>query len=77
MTKRIEWKWEKIDDSTTRVKVMGGWLVVNVVVSGKGSTSCSSIFIADRDYEWMPVEPIVDPEVNKANLAKDYETPKV
>lgn len=76
MPKKIEWKWEKIDDSTTRVKVMGGWLVVNVVVSGKGSTSCSSVFISDKDYEWMPTAPIIDAEVNRINLAKDYEVKK-
>lgn len=73
MPKNIEWKWEKIDDATTRVKVMGGWLVVNMVDSSKSSKSFSSIFIADKDYEWRPTPPIIDPEVNRANLAKDYE----
>lgn len=88
MTKKIEWKWEKIDDNTARVKVFGGWLVLHTqttFITGEFSkktnvninNSESMIFIPDRDYEWMPTQPIVDPEINKANLAKDYEVPKV
>lgn len=75
MPKKIEWKWEQIDDGTRRVKVMGGWLVNThrIINNGKAMLSDQAlVFIADKDYEWQPTAPIVDPEVNRANLAKDY-----
>jgi hypothetical protein len=69
MAKKIVWEWEQIDESTARVKVMGGWWVIKI---NKKSSSVASIFIADNDWQWQPIEPYVDPQVQKANLAKDY-----
>jgi hypothetical protein len=69
MSKKIVWQWEQIDEFTTRVKVFGGWWLVKI---NKKATSVGSIFIPDQDWQWEPIEPYVDPQVVKANLAKDY-----
>jgi hypothetical protein len=76
MAKKIEWKWEVIDEGTRRAKVFGGWIVHTHRRSDMSKTPVfdqALVFIADRDHEWLPSEPLVDPEVNRANLAKDYE----
>jgi hypothetical protein len=75
MPKKIEWKWEHIDEGTRRVKVFGGWLVNTHrrIDNGKSTVFDQAlVFVADRDYEWLPTAPIVDPEINRTNLAKDY-----
>jgi hypothetical protein len=71
MAKKIVWNWEQIDECTKRVKVMGGWLVQTGVLT-KNSCALSTVFLEDRDHQWQPIEPYVDPQVVKANLAKDF-----
>jgi hypothetical protein len=63
MRKKIEWKWEVLDEHTSRCKVIGGWIVV-CLVQGKDHTgktkqiSSSMTFIPDRDHEWTISEPL-------------------
>jgi hypothetical protein len=72
--KKIVWEWETIDKDTSRVKVLGGWWVITKVpVAGK-NLPISSIFIADQHWEWQPIEPYVDPQVERAKMANDYDT---
>ena len=69
MPKKIEWKWEIIDEfgdganftSTARVKVIGGWIVLHSF-QRKGQISESMIFVNDREYEWYIVKPIKEPD---------------
>jgi hypothetical protein len=49
MRKKIDHVWEAMDAHTQRCKVMGGW-IVSINFAGK---TLSSVFIADRDHEWM------------------------
>jgi hypothetical protein len=74
MVKKIEWKPEKLDDNTYRVKVMGGWMVTTIVNSTKGvGIGVNCIFISDQHWEWYILEQIVDPKVVRNNIAKDFE----
>jgi len=73
MAKKIVWEWEEIDQWTTRVKVHGGWLV-HVSVGDAKKFSTSVVFVHDPDWQWQPIEPYVDPQVVKANLAKEFES---
>lgn len=53
MRKRIEWEWEQLDSVTSRVKVIGGWIVQQVILSSKGqSAAINMVFVPDRDHEW-------------------------
>lgn len=70
--KQIVWEWEFIDGYTRRTKVVGGWLVVAEVVSNKGGVALTSIFIPDQHWEWHPCAPFVDPQIRKAEIAKDF-----
>lgn len=73
MNKKIVWEWEVIDQNTKRVKVVGGWLLIHQTLNGNKAVSESSVFITDQHWEWKPIEPYVDPVVERANMAKDYE----
>ena len=55
----MEWKWERLDDRTSRAKVPGGWLVnhrSSASVSDMGGSSVSigdsMCFIPDPNHEW-------------------------
>lgn len=75
MRKKIEWKWEKLDETTYRVKVIGGWLIgfyPNVEKSNKNYSITNVIFILDRDHEWEIMEEIKDEKLLKSNLANDF-----
>ena len=71
MSKKIVWDWENIDDTTSRVKVMGGWMIRSVIPM-KGHTAVSTMFLHDTDWQWQPIAPYVDVKVEKSNLAKDF-----
>lgn len=43
MRKAQIWKWEEIDDKTSRNRVLGGWILAHE----KGV-----LFIADKYHEW-------------------------
>ena len=63
MRKRIEWKWEDLDNSSRRIKVIGGWIVQTKIFeeSKRGvMISESSVFVADRDHEWEIMPEIKD-----------------
>lgn len=73
MAKKIVFEWEWIDKLSRRAKVIGGWLIITEAASNKGGVALTSTFIQDTDWQWQPIEPYVDPQVVKANLAKDFE----
>lgn len=55
MRKKIEWMWEKLDETTHRAKVIGGWLVRHNTVECTNKRTCisdSMVFLPDRDHEW-------------------------
>lgn len=65
MIKKIKWEFELIESKehtqSYRAKVIGGWLVMNVIQDTKLKLlSHSTVFIADRDHEWviLPNAPI-------------------
>ena len=57
MRKKIEWQWENLDDSTSRAKVIGGWVIKSEYSIGK-SKATTLQFVADRDHEWHISKPI-------------------
>ncbi len=65
MRKKIEWVWEKLDETTSRAKVIGGWIIHHIMITQKGNTSESMVFISDRDHEWMVLLPKLDAELDK------------
>lgn len=64
MQKKIEWKWEQLEEGTWRAKVIGGWLLLHLktfAIKGKDSHMCQSesmTFIPDRDHEWFIIKPV-------------------
>jgi len=46
----IAWKWEKIDDTTYRVKVIGGWWLHYA----QNDRIIATTFISDPNHEWIP-----------------------
>ncbi len=76
MRKKIEWKWEKLDDVSRRVKVIGGWLVQAEVLSNKGPCAVSTVFVADRDHEWHIIEPIEHQAAQPSVKADDFQPKK-
>lgn len=84
MRKKMEWQWEKLDESTWRAKIIGGWIVLHIktfAISGSKnysqSQSESMVFVSDRDHEWTIVEPLKEIEVTKPTVkAADFEPNK-
>lgn len=76
MRKRIDWQWEVLDVFTKRAKVIGGWIVQYGSHTNKGSVSESMVFVPDRDHEWEIMPPIVDMQVQRSTIAKDFISPK-
>jgi hypothetical protein len=73
MRKKIEWKFELIEDSPAssvkRAKVIGGWILVhqtfiNINTHSKAKMSESTVFIPDRDHEWTISTPIPEESRN-------------
>ena len=60
---------------TSRVRVIGGWLVNHSFQHPKGNVSESTVFVPDRDHEWEIMPPIVDPQIERSNIAKDFMPP--
>lgn len=72
MRKKLEWKWEELDKSTKRSKVIGGWIVT---LENSKHTAVTSVFIADRDHEWHIVQPVQEAApVQKSSIAEDFAT---
>jgi len=69
MRKRIDWNWEVLDEQTKRVKVIGGWLIVHT----NEKLKCESmVHLPDRDHEYEIMPPIVDTQIERADIAKDF-----
>lgn len=51
----MKFEWEKLDNDTRRVKVIGGWIVQTKIFE-EGSRgvmiSESSVFIPDAEHKW-------------------------
>ncbi len=69
MIKKMEFKWETLKateyNETTRVRVMGGWLV-HVMVSDSKRLSTSLQFVQDPDHQWTIVVPKTEEEKKAA-----------
>jgi len=50
---KLDFEWEKLDENTARIKVIGGWLML--IKDGKNATS---VFVPDKDHGWMIVKRI-------------------
>jgi hypothetical protein len=48
----IPWKVEKIDHWTTRVKVIGGWLVTITECGTNGNLAMNTTFVPDEQHIW-------------------------
>jgi hypothetical protein len=46
----INWEHENLDKWTSRVKVLGGWIVT---IENTKHTAMSSIFIPDAPHQWI------------------------
>jgi hypothetical protein len=60
MPKKIVWKWQELDNDTSRAQVIGGWIIkVRMFIEGKRGVvmSESMTFVPDRDHEWQPIPP--------------------
>jgi hypothetical protein len=74
MRKRIEWNWEHLDETTSRIKVIGGWLVRTVLNHQKHGVGVGLAFVADRDHEWNILPPIqTQAASSQVNKAADFE----
>jgi hypothetical protein len=77
MRKRIEWKVETLletqDVEHTRIKVVGGWLVIILIVQPKGSSALTTTFVEDRNHEWEILQPKPAALPPAESLAKDFE----
>jgi hypothetical protein len=72
MRKKIEWKWEKLDQSTWRSKAIGGWLIKSEYSVGKNPATAMQ-FLPDRDHEWTILVPILEKNDQKSDLkAEDF-----
>ncbi len=76
---KLDWKWEKLDETTYRSKVIGGWLLLHTnsiaITDGKkreAAQSESMVFIADRDHQWFIKPPVKDEQAVKDDIAKDF-----
>lgn len=65
MRKKIEWVREEMECvnegrvQTSRVKVIGGWIVTTIIQDMKAKVlTSSSVFIEDKYHEWIIVAPI-------------------
>lgn len=83
MAKKIRWEWEKLDEVTQRVKVIGGWIVIRLFASETTKNKIdfreSMVFIPDSDHQWTiakefnPSDPgTLHPKVNPS----DFDSPK-
>lgn len=57
MRKAQIWKWEEIDEKTSRNRVLGGWILAHE----KGV-----LFIADKYHEWSISYPVKEKKAAKA-----------
>lgn len=74
MIKKMEWKWEVLDEFTKRAKVIGGWLVVHGSHTNKGAISDAMSFVPDSDHQWTIIVPKVDVQQEANILAADFKS---
>jgi hypothetical protein len=76
--KRYPWAWEILDDTTSRAKVIGGWLVHHTICDGSSkplTRSESMVFLADRDHEWCITPLVIEQKPLTKSVAKDFAVP--
>jgi hypothetical protein len=57
----------------TRIKVIGGWLLNTLITGKKGDPAISSVFISDRDHEWIVLPQVKEePPVSKKLDPADF-----
>lgn len=78
--RKIVWEWEALDESTSRTKVIGGWLVLHINQVSVGNDKKrellhteSMAFVADTEHRWQVVPPLKEIPKNTGNvLANDF-----
>ena len=45
----LDWEWEKLDDYSCRVKVIGGW----IVHTENKKQAISQVFVPDHEHGWI------------------------
>lgn len=58
MAHKIVWNPEFIDNETSRVRVIGGWLVRTIVKGDKGHIAVATSFLSDHAHQWNPISPL-------------------
>jgi hypothetical protein len=53
-TKELSHEWEQVCAGTTRLQVIGGWIVCRALVVTNGA-SIALVFVPDPDWTWMIV----------------------
>lgn len=78
--RKVEWKWEDLDECTKRAKVIGGWLVKSIASIKNNNLSVVMCFVADSDHQWVITAPFNPSDLGKVNSNKakpeDFESPK-
>ncbi len=77
MRTRLEWGWEKLDATTSRAMVFGGWIIHHTISDGTNSKpitrSEAMTFVPDRDHQWSILIPVSEEEKNKVkNTVSDF-----
>lgn len=68
MRKKMQWEWEVLDETTSRAKVIGGW-----IIRSRGSKTESMVFVMDRDHEHTIVPQLTtEIQPSKSTVAKDF-----
>lgn len=75
MQKKIVWAWDQLTGNVSRAKVIGGWIVHHRTIGKSGITSESMVFVADRDHEWVCVEPPIEERPQAEKLAANFSRP--
>ena len=74
MILKLYWNWEKLDETTYRAKVIGGWLVkTHASAEGKSGWAISETvtFLQDSEHRWVILQP-PKPEEKKPSVAQDF-----
>ncbi len=51
MRQKIEFDWERLDHTTERARVIGGWVVRTITLDK--NPGCSMVFVPDHEHGWI------------------------
>lgn len=56
---KIEFEWQKLDETTRRAKVIGGWIVHCCDIFQNTGISEALVFVPDADHLWEVTLPVI------------------